>query len=131
MNQLIHTTSPTLVLHQLEWGIPHAMWRNHTYAFYLNSITNSNGNTKFPLRGHNMFRAIILPIFRNTRLCVTACGIMHTRCCRPATLNTQSSVPEVGQNSCPKHFELTGIFNKPLLLHLVGCLYYLYLIIFF
>ena len=31
----------------------------------------------------NMFRAIILPIFRSTRLCVTACGIMHPRCCRP------------------------------------------------
>ena len=24
-----------------------------------------------------MFRAIITPIFRSTRLCVTACGIMH------------------------------------------------------
>jgi len=46
MKQLIHT-SPTLVLHQLGWEIPHAMWRNHTYAFYLDSITNSNGNTKF------------------------------------------------------------------------------------
>ena len=31
-----------------------------------------------------------------------------------------------GQNNCPKHVELTGIINKPLLLHLVGCLYYLY-----
>ena len=32
----------------------------------------------------NMFREIILPIFRSTRLCVTACGVMHTpRCCRP------------------------------------------------
>ena len=30
-----------------------------------------------------MFRAIILPIFRSTRLCVTVCGIMHPRCCRP------------------------------------------------
>ena len=40
--------------------------------------------------------------------------------------NTQSSVPENGQNNCPKHVELTGIINKPLLLHLVGCLYYLY-----
>ena len=30
-----------------------------------------------------MFREIILPIFRNTRLCVTVCGIMHRRCCRP------------------------------------------------
>jgi hypothetical protein len=38
---------------------------------------------------------------------------------------------EDGQNNCPKHVELTEIINKPLLLHLVGCLYYLYLIIFF
>jgi hypothetical protein len=51
---------------------------------------------------------------------------------RPATswvhyttsCNTQSSAPEDGQNSCPKHDELIGIINKPLLLHLVGCLYY-------
>ena len=28
-----------------------------------------------------------------------------------------------GQLFCPKHVELTGIINKPLLLHLVGCLY--------
>ena len=86
-----------------------------------------------------MFRTIIFPIFRNTRLCVTGCGIMHRPCCRPATswvhyttnYNTQSSVPEDGQNNCPKHVELTGIINKPLLLHLVGCLYYLYFIVFF
>ena len=45
--------------------------------------------------------------------------------------NTQSSVPEDGQNNFPKHVELTGIINKPLLLHVVGCLYYLYCIIFF
>ena len=53
---------------------------------------------------------------------------------RPATswvryttsCNTQSSVLEDGQNNCPKHVELTGIINKPLLLHLVGCLNYLY-----
>ena len=37
-----------------------------------------------------------------------------------------SSTPEDGQNNCPKHVELTGIINKPLLLHLVVCLYYLY-----
>ena len=83
-----------------------------------------------------MFRAIILPIFRNTRLCVTVCGIRHSRCCRPGpatswvhyttNCNTQSSAPEDGQNNFPKHVELTGIINKPLLLHLVGCLYYLY-----
>ena len=45
--------------------------------------------------------------------------------------NTQSSTPEDGQNNCPKHVEMTGIINKSLLLHLVGCLYYLYFIIFF
>ena len=58
---------------------------------------------------------------------------------RPATswvhyttnCNTQSSAPEDGQNNFPKHVELTGIINKPLLLHLVGCLYYLYFIIYF
>jgi len=42
-----------------------------------------------------------------------------------------SSVLEDGQNNCPKRVELTGIINKPLFLHLVGCLYYLYFIIFF
>ena len=40
--------------------------------------------------------------------------------------NTQSCAPEDGQNNSPKHVELTGIINKPLLLHLVGLLYYLY-----
>ena len=39
---------------------------------------------------------------------------------------THSSAPEDGKNNCPKHVELTGIINKPLFLHLVGCLYYLY-----
>jgi hypothetical protein len=55
-------------------------------------------------------------------------------CHRPATssvhyttnCNTQSSAPEDGSNNLPKHVELTGIINKPLLLHLVRCLYYLY-----
>ena len=53
---------------------------------------------------------------------------------RPATswvqyttgCNTQSGAPEDGQNNCPTHVELTAITNKPLLLHLVACLYYLY-----
>ena len=53
---------------------------------------------------------------------------------RPATswvhyttsCNTQPNAPEDGQNNFPKHAELTGIINKPLFLHLVGCLYYLY-----
>jgi hypothetical protein len=79
----------------------------------------------------NMFRAIILPIFRSTRLCVTACGIMHPSWVHYTTsCNTQSSAPEDGQNKCPKHVDLTGIINKPLLLHLVDCLYSSYFIIY-
>ena len=61
-----------------------------------------------------MFRVIILSIFR------ISCVHYTTSC------NTQFSAPEDGQNNCPKHVELTGIINKPLLMHLVGCLYYLY-----
>ena len=57
---------------------------------------------------------------------------MHRRCSLPATssvhyttsCNTQSSAPANGRNYRPKHVELIGIINKPLLLHLVGCLYY-------
>jgi hypothetical protein len=41
-------------------------------------------------------------------------------------LYTQSSAPEDGRNHRPKHVEPIGIINKQLLLHLVGCLYYLY-----
>jgi len=36
-----------------------------------------------------------------------------------------------GQNNCPKHVELAGTITKPLLLHLAGCQYYVYFIIFF
>ena len=36
---------------------------------------------------------------------------------------THSSAPEDVQNNYPKHVVLTGIINKLLLLHLVGCLY--------
>ena len=49
---------------------------------------------------------------------------------RTSSCNTPCSVPEDGQNNCPKHVELAGIINKPLLLQLFGCLYYLYFIIF-
>ena len=52
-------------------------------------------------------------------------GRQHRGCIIPQAV-TQSSVPEDGHNNCPKHVELTGIINNLLLLHLVGCLYYLY-----
>ena len=72
-----------------------------------------------------------------TTSCNTQSGAAEdgqNNCHRPATswvhyttsCNTHSSVPEDGQNKFPKNVELTGIINKPLLLHLVGCLYYLY-----
>ena len=59
-------------------------------------------------------------------MCVTVCGIKHPRLWVHYTTscNTQSSAPEDGQNDFPKYVELTGIINKPLLLHLVDCLYY-------
>ena len=57
-------------------------------------------------------------------------GRQHRGCIIPQAV-TQSSAPEDGQNNFPKHVELTGIINKPLLLHLVSCLYYLYFFIFF
>jgi len=41
-------------------------------------------------------------------------------------LQTQSNAPEDGRNHRPKHVELIVNINKPLLLHPVGCLYYLY-----
>ena len=34
--------------------------------------------------------------------------------------NTRSSTPEDGRDHRPKHVELIGIINKPLMLHLVG-----------
>ena len=39
-------------------------------------------------------------------------------------LYTQSTAPEDGRNYRPKQVELIEIINKPLLLHLVGYLYY-------
>ena len=52
---------------------------------------------------------------------MTACEQEQMLC------NTQSSAPEDGRNNRPKHVELIGIINKPLLLHLLGCLYYIYI----
>ena len=51
-----------------------------------------------------------------------ATGRQHRGCTIPQAV-TQPSAPEDGHNNCPKHAELIGITNQPLLLHLVGCLY--------
>jgi len=58
-----------------------------------------------------------------------ATGLQNRQCIMPQAV-TQSSDPEDGQNNCPKHVVLTGIINRPLLLHLSGCLYLLHFIIF-
>ena len=57
-------------------------------------------------------------LWYNTPTMLLATGLQHRGCIIP-----QSSAPEDGQNNYPKHVELTGIINKPLLLHLVGCLH--------
>ena len=49
-----------------------------------------------------------------------------TRCNNNGLLIIPVSSTCFGKLFCPKHVELTGIINKPLLLHLFGCLYYLY-----
>ena len=53
-----------------------------------------------------------------------ATGRQHRGCIAHSLV--LSSAPEDGQNNFPKHVELTGIINKLLLLHPVGCLCYLF-----
>jgi hypothetical protein len=64
-------------------------------------------------------------LWYNAPKMLPATGRQLRRCIIPQTV-TQSSAPEDGQNNFPKHVELIGIINKPLLLDLVGCLYYLH-----
>jgi hypothetical protein len=55
----------------------------------------------------------------------TACRTMHAECYRPAT-SWGHYTTRCKHNHRPKHVELIKIINKPLLLHLVGCLHYLH-----
>ena len=48
-----------------------------------------------------------------------ATGRQHRGCIIPQAV-IQSSAPEDGREQRPKHVELIGIINEPLLLHLVG-----------
>ena len=67
-----------------------------------------------------MFREIILPIFRSTRLCVTACGIMHPpRYCRPKAGNIVRSAPPPTQRMFPAYSDDLLCHE----LHTVGCLF--------
>jgi len=46
--------------------------------------------------------------------------VVYFRMYYTISCNTQSSAPEDGRDHRPKHVELIGVINKPLLLHLVG-----------
>jgi len=73
-----------------------------------------------------MFREIILPIFRTTRLCVTACGIgrQHRGCIIPQAVTHRLVFLKMGKVIARNM--LSWLELLMLLLHLVGCLYYLY-----
>ena len=95
MNQLIHTASLTLVLHQLGWGIPHAIWRNHAYAFYLHSITNGNNKTKSSLAWTDSINILLVFTLSNHTDHITNCrsSLVHS-------LNEQ-----------PRHIRLNVIYK--------------------
>jgi len=94
---------------------------------YCTTVTGVFTQLQLTNISYHMSQATISPIFRSTRLCVRACGIMYPRCSRPAiswvhyttSCNTQSSAPEDVRDCSPTHVELIGIINKPLLLYLV------------
>ena len=63
-------------------------------------------------------------LWYNAPTVLPANGRQHRGCIIPQAV-TQSNAPEDGRVRRPKHVELIGIINKPLLLYLVGCLYHL------
>ena len=64
-------------------------------------------------------------LWYNAPTMLPAGGRQHHGCIIPQAVNT-ASAPEDGRNHRPEHVELIGINNKPLFLHLVGCIYYVY-----
>ena len=107
--------------------------------FWVISVYFNIGNTLQKsgtfLLGHSVEDRLFATLQRTLFIRLINKHISLSDICLPVhyitSCNTQSSAPEDGQNNCPKYVELTGIINKPLLFHLVGCLYYLYFIIFF
>jgi len=55
----------------------------------------------------NMFRAIIFTIFRSASLCVTACGIMHPRCCRPVAWKRRNFASKL-----PAGFAMGALYHE-------------------
>ena len=59
-------------------------------------------------------------LWYNAPTMLPAGGRQNRGCIYTTSCNTQSSAPEDGSDHRPKHVELIGIINKPLLLHLVS-----------
>ena len=72
----------TNIFHYLIFAWPCIIEINNIHSQLHATIRLINNSSQL-----NMFRAIILPVFRSTRLCVTAWGIMHPRCCWPVAGN--------------------------------------------
>jgi len=53
-------------------------------------------------------------------------GRQHRGCIIPQAVTHSLVLLKMDKIISPKHVELNGIIKKPLLLHLVGCLYYVY-----
>ena len=70
-------------------------------------------------------------LWYNAPIMLPANGRQHHGSIIPQTVTHSLVLLKMGKIIGPKHVELTGIINKPLLLQLVECLYYLYFIIFF
>ena len=66
------------------------------------------------------------PLWYNAPTMLPASGQQHRRWIIPQAVTHSLVLLKMGKIIARNMFELTGIINKPLLLHLVGCLYYLY-----
>ena len=73
----------------------------------------------------------MLHLWYNAPMMLLACGRQHRGYIIPQAVTHSLVLLKMGKIIALKHVELTGIINKPLLLHLVGCLYSLYFFIFF
>ena len=64
-------------------------------------------------------------LWYNAATMLPATGRQHRGCIIPQAVTHSLVLLKMGK-IIARHVELIGIINKPLFLHLVGCLYYLY-----
>ena len=70
-------------------------------------------------------------LWYNAPMMLPAGGRQHHGCVIPQAVTHSLVFLKMGKIIARNMLSGTGIINKPLLLYLVGCLYYLYFIIFF